>query len=160
MAHPLVEIHEDTKLKEAAAAIITNGKNILLGKRAPAVRLYPNVWDLFGGHCEKHETPEQALVRELKEELNITVVKYSFLLTLDEMQPELYGEYKYHIFLVTKWEGTMQNVSIQEHSQIKWFKIRDALKLDLPHPKYVPIFKCIQNTTTTNYGENIFMDFD
>jgi len=32
---------------------------------------FPNHWDLFGGHVEEGEAPEEALVRELKEELGV-----------------------------------------------------------------------------------------
>lgn len=42
---------------------------------------YPGYWDLFGGRVEEGETPEQALVRELKEELNIDVEQFEFYKT-------------------------------------------------------------------------------
>lgn len=32
---------------------------------------FPNCWDLFGGYIEKNETPEEALIREVQEELGI-----------------------------------------------------------------------------------------
>ncbi|MDB5283825.1 MAG: Radical domain protein [Bacteroidota bacterium] len=37
---------------------------------------FPNHWDLFGGIIEEGETPEQALVREIQEELGITISRY------------------------------------------------------------------------------------
>lgn len=39
---------------------------------------FPNRWDFFGGHLEAGETPEQALARELKEELNIELASWRF----------------------------------------------------------------------------------
>lgn len=43
----------------------------LFGRRSIAMHK-PGVWNFFGGHVELHETPEEALVRELSEELGIT----------------------------------------------------------------------------------------
>ena len=45
---------------------------LLLGRRAGGRAFYPGVWDVPGGHCEPGEPPEQALVRELREELGVT----------------------------------------------------------------------------------------
>ena len=39
---------------------------------------FPNHWDLIGGHVEEGETPEEALVREVKEELDIELKDYVF----------------------------------------------------------------------------------
>lgn len=39
---------------------------------------YPHHWDLFGGHVDPDETVEEALVRELKEELNLDLKAYQF----------------------------------------------------------------------------------
>lgn len=43
----------------------------------------PNMWGFFGGHIEEGETPEQAVVREIKEELQIDIV------------PEYFGRYEH-----------------------------------------------------------------
>src|SRR5204862_6293798 len=39
---------------------------------------FPNHWDFFGGHLEEGETPEQAMIREVKEELGIDLHKWNF----------------------------------------------------------------------------------
>lgn len=39
---------------------------------------FPNHWDLIGGHVEAGETPEQALVRETKEEIGLELKQWRF----------------------------------------------------------------------------------
>jgi 8-oxo-dGTP diphosphatase len=39
---------------------------------------FPNHWDFFGGHLEAGETPEQALVREVREEVGVELKRWSF----------------------------------------------------------------------------------
>jgi 8-oxo-dGTP diphosphatase len=56
-------------IRICAAAMVVRDSKILLGKRASGKLLYPDVWDLPGGHLEAGESPEQALIRELEEEL-------------------------------------------------------------------------------------------
>ena len=63
-------------------ALITGQSALLLGQRSPARALCPDVWDVFGGHVEKYEQPEQALVRELKEELGIVSTAWRYLDTV------------------------------------------------------------------------------
>lgn len=57
--------------KVAAAVIIENGK-VLIAQRAPEDNL-PLKWEFPGGKVEKGETPEECLVREIKEELDLDV---------------------------------------------------------------------------------------
>ena len=39
---------------------------------------FPNHWDFFGGHVEEGETPEEALVREVKEEIAVELKQWVF----------------------------------------------------------------------------------
>jgi len=63
---------------QVALAIISNKDNeVLLQHRDNNAPTNPNKWGLWGGRIEKDETPLEAVVRELKEELNIDVNKDS-----------------------------------------------------------------------------------
>ena len=59
------------------AAFLRDGNRVLLCHRSARRRWYPDVWDLPGGHVESGELPGRALVRELREELGITVAEPS-----------------------------------------------------------------------------------
>jgi mutator protein MutT len=54
------------------AAVIEDGERILIAKR-PAQGAFPSLWEFPGGKIEAGESPEEALARELREELRIEV---------------------------------------------------------------------------------------
>ncbi|MBI2850401.1 MAG: NUDIX hydrolase [Chloroflexi bacterium] len=131
------------ELKVCAAGILFRDNKVLLGKRCSDRDFYPDTWDLPGGHCKDNETPEETLLRELKEELGITITEFNYVALLHEPKVSLYGEYYYHIYLVTNWLGAVRNLTTGEHSEIRWFEPDDALKLDLVHPDYPALFRQI-----------------
>jgi 8-oxo-dGTP diphosphatase len=57
-------------LKVVAAALIDDDKRVLLAQR-PEGKSLAGLWEFPGGKLEEDETPEEALVRELREELGI-----------------------------------------------------------------------------------------
>jgi 8-oxo-dGTP diphosphatase len=127
--------------KICAAAMLVRGSKILLGKRAPGQLLYPDVWDLPGGHLEVGESPDQALVRELEEELGIVATRFVPLGIFDELNPEKYGAHQYHIYVVTEWSGRIVNRQPHEHSEIRWVPLESAHQLELADPRYPGLFR-------------------
>jgi 8-oxo-dGTP pyrophosphatase MutT (NUDIX family) len=66
-------------MRHAVLAIITNkSNNILLQHKDNFAPVKPNRWCLFAGEIEPGETPEQALARELFEELEFKLDDYKF----------------------------------------------------------------------------------
>jgi len=66
-------------LQVATALLFDRNNKLLIYLRDDKPEIsFPNHWDLFGGHVEANETPEEALVRELKEELDIEISDYQF----------------------------------------------------------------------------------
>ena len=59
----------------SVGVLIDSNKKILLAQR-PKSRSWSGWWEFPGGKLEKNESPEEALVRELKEEVGIIVVNY------------------------------------------------------------------------------------
>lgn len=58
---------------------IENGKaSIFLQKRKPDAKRLPDYFGFFGGGCEADESPEECLVREIKEELGINISGHSY----------------------------------------------------------------------------------
>jgi 8-oxo-dGTP diphosphatase len=129
---------------EVVAALIVGSGRILLGRRSAERVFYPDVWDLFGGHVEPGEEREQALVRELEEELGITPTRWNFLETLtidlpsaNSSPPDLLIV---HLYLVPDWTGTPVNMQPEEHSTIGWFSAEEAVRLELADARYPVLF--------------------
>ena len=127
----------------AGAFLFRNGR-ILLGLRSQNRSAYPGVWDAIGGHAEPSESIREALIRELNEEIRVTPIDFVELAVLPDLQPNINGVSAYHIFLVTHWEGAGPIVVGDEHSEIRWFRISEAVNLDLAHPAYVGLLKGIK----------------
>ncbi len=77
---------------------------------------------------KRGETPEQALKRELQEELGIEAIDPELITVVEDFLPEPEGRLRQHFFLVKRWRGLIANKS--EHSEIRWFS-KDELK-ELP----------------------------
>lgn len=122
---------------EVVAALIIESGRILLGQRSPDRELYPGVWDVFGGHMEHGEEQTETLVRELQEELGITPTQWRYLETLHEPSQEL----TVHLYLVTAWRGSPENLQPEEHSVIDWFTRAKAGQLNLADPSYPVLFE-------------------
>lgn len=68
-----VNLHPGEFLRMIEAWIIDSRKRILLQQRSFGCLIYPGYWTLTTGHFQSGETPEEACIREIKEELGITV---------------------------------------------------------------------------------------
>ena len=67
---PIID-HKNLKIV-VSIALINNENEILLSKR-PEKKHLSGFWEFPGGKVEEGETPEKALIREVKEELNIDI---------------------------------------------------------------------------------------
>jgi 8-oxo-dGTP diphosphatase len=139
-------------LHHLVGALIIHSDRILLGKRSSRRAFYPNVWDVFGGHIEPREQPNQTLVRELQEELGITPTQWMGLETIMENVPAQNDNPPdvliAHFYCVTAWLGIAFNRQPHEHSTIQWFSYAEAVQLDLADPVYPRLFaQCLPSNT-------------
>lgn len=128
-------------MKKIAAIILENDKReflLALRDNKPGIP-FPNHWDLIGGHVEEGETPEEALVREVKEELDIDLTEYSFFRKYECLTGDAYENTKYiftgkiniPIGKVTLLEGERpQYFSREEIPDIKFANIMKSIVLD------------------------------
>ena len=123
--------------KTVGALFIKPDGKVLLGLRAPTKKVWPNHWDTIGGRVEDGESLEQALVREVREEVGVTPVEFRLIATIRERRPDIYGDALHHVYAVTGWQGGDPSNVCDEHTEIKWFSISDMLLLtNIVDPDY------------------------
>jgi len=107
----------------AASGILLKNKKVFLIKRSGYTKAFPNCWAFPGGRAEKDETPEMAVIREVKEEINI------------EFKPK-------KLYYISKWKdrqlyrflGSFSgNIKLQDEeiADSNWFTYEEAIGLDL-----------------------------
>ncbi|HMN72212.1 MAG TPA: CoA pyrophosphatase [Rhodoblastus sp.] len=100
-------------LKHAAVAlVVVDGMNkndpcLLLTRRSPRLRSHAAQWALPGGRCDKGETPIEAALRELDEELGLKISADDALATLDDY-PTRSG---YVVTPVVVWGGRIKEIT-------------------------------------------------
>ncbi len=103
-----------TPLQVAVGVVKNSAGKILISLRHADLH-QGGLWEFPGGKIETAETAEQALVRELKEELNITVIAATPLITINHQYPDLSVQLK--VFLVEQFSGEAQGC---EGQPFKW----------------------------------------
>jgi len=84
------------KIQIAQALLFDRNDRLLIYLRDNKPEIpFPNRWDFFGGHVEEGETPEQALVREIKEELGIALPTWEFFRVYECATGDAYPNIKY-----------------------------------------------------------------
>jgi 8-oxo-dGTP diphosphatase len=111
--------------KTVGALFIDEDGKILLGLRAPWKKAWPGHWDTIGGRVEVGESIEEALVREVREEVGVTPTEFRLIATVRERQPEIYGDALHHVYAVTKWQGGEPANVCDEHTELKWFSVSE-----------------------------------
>lgn len=101
-------------MTEVVAALIREGEKFMICQR-PAHKARGMLWEFVGGKVEKGETKEQALIRECREELNITV-------NIGDVFAEVFHEYPDITVHLTLFNATISKGEPQkiEHNDIKW----------------------------------------
>lgn len=124
-----------------AAGLPVRDGRLLLGRRAVHRKSYPGFWDLIGGHIEAGETPEQALRRELGEEIGIGVTGCELLDTL-VLDAAAATPLKLFVYRVDGWTGGEPRLANDEHSELRWFDLESACEIpNLASPAYPPLFR-------------------
>jgi 8-oxo-dGTP diphosphatase len=124
----------------AAVALVDRDNRVLIAKR-PAGKAMAGLWEFPGGKVHEGETPEQALVRELQEELAITVCETC-------LAPFTFASHPYEgfhllmpLFLCRTWEGELRP---REGQEVKWVRASRLSVYPMP-PADLPLIPMLRD---------------
>jgi 8-oxo-dGTP pyrophosphatase MutT (NUDIX family) len=119
----------DQILKTVGALLISQDGKVLLGLRSSSKKAWPCHWDTIGGRVEAGEGLDEALIREIREEVGVTPTQFRLVATVRERQPEIYGDALHHVYAVTRWQGGEPANVCDEHTELKWFSVSEMREL-------------------------------
>ena len=108
-------------IRVAAALILDNGRVFATQRGYGA---YKDWWEFPGGKIEPGETPEEALKREIREELAAEIEVGDFLTTVEYDYPE------FHLSMDCFWCRVLEGeLKLLEHEAARWLSLDDLLQV-------------------------------
>ena len=129
---PVVARLTEGKQHVVVAGILVRDGKVLLCRRSAERDWYPGVWDLPGGHIETHESAAQALIRELHEELGVSVAEPLG----DRLARIVTDTFDMQVWKLETWSGDPTNLLFEEHDEVGWFTWEEAAALPLADDSY------------------------
>lgn len=122
------------------AVILENGK-ILCAQRGPS-KFLAFKWEFPGGKIEVSESPQQALMREINEEMQCEI-------EIGEQIDHTIYEYDFGIVHLTTFLCKLKKgePTLTEHVEIKWLSPNELISLDWA-PADIPTIEKLSNNTT------------
>ena len=112
-----------------AACVLLDGEGRVLLAKRPEGRPLAGLWEFPGGKIEAGEKPEDALLRELREELGIAIAK-------QDLAPLTFASHAYPdfhllmpVYLCRRWQGS---VAAHEGQELRWVKPNTLHLYDMP----------------------------
>ena len=133
---------QPVKTVKVVAAIIRRDDKIYATQRGYGD--YKDGWEFPGGKVEPHETPEQALIREIKEELLADIKVGKKLITVEHDYPD------FHLSMDCFWAELVNDEDpvLTEHEAARWLA-KDALNEVDWLPADVKVVEAVLNSYTT-----------
>lgn len=126
------------KTIEVVAGVIKDGNKIFATQRGYGD--FKGGWEFPGGKMEPGETPQQALARELKEELTVDVSVEEFICTVEYDYPNFH--LTMHCFYCTVIGGELK---LLEHEAAKWLEKENIRSVDWL-PADIAVVETIENS--------------
>lgn len=108
------------------AVIVRSGPQVLITRR-PTGTVYAGYWELPGGKVDADESPEQAAVREAREELGVNVRITGKLQTVEHTYA--HASVRLHPLFCEHVDGELQNLQVAEH---RWVALDELADFTFP----------------------------
>lgn len=125
------------KTTNVAAGVLINEHNQFLLATRPEGKAYAGWWEFPGGKIEAGESPREAAVREIAEELGVTVEQAFPWLTETFVYP--HTTVRLQFFQITRWSGTLHP---HEGQTFSWHKM-GTLEVEQILPANLPILRAL-----------------
>ena len=113
----------DGKIIHVVAAVIVQDGKVFATQRG--YRNYKDWWEFPGGKIEAGETPEQALIREIREELAVEITVDKYLTTVEYDYPE------FHLSMACYWCSVKEgHLTLLEHEAARWLPLDDLRQVN------------------------------
>ena len=121
--------------------LIVKKNKILICQRS-SDNEHPLKWEFPGGKVKNQEEPQQALKRELNEELKITIEHPIYLCDYMFEYQDLGKKVSLFFFLINEYSGEISNTV---HNQLKWIEIKQLSDYDFLEGDHEIIKKILKN---------------
>ena len=116
-------MENNKKSISVVAAIIRRSQEVFATQRGYGD--YKDWWEFPGGKIEEGETPEQALVREIREELSADIIVENYLTTVEYDYPE------FHLTMACYWCSVLDgHLVLLEHEAARWLPLWDLRQVN------------------------------
>lgn len=106
-----------------SAAVIKDGDKILAAERGYGE--YRGFWEFPGGKREEGESGEDAIIREIKEELGVTIETDGFIATIEHDYPD------FHLIMDCYYAHVVEGViKANEHMALRWISVDEIAGLE------------------------------
>lgn len=120
------------------AAILENDKKEILIAKRKNDKILGGFWEFPGGKVEKDETPEEGLIRELKEEMNIDIKVIEYI--GENIHDYERGSINLIAFKAKILKG---NIKLVDHDEYKWIELSELNSYKLA-PADIPIISLLK----------------
>ena len=125
-------VHDRNLFHNEVAVFVINDQNqLLLQKRSANKRYNPNKWALCAGHVDAYESLENAVLREMKEEIGLDVPKselYPYA-ERDKFVDDSNSHFTYYYYVKTNKKEDEFTVQLEELSEVKWVDIDAVIEM-------------------------------